>query len=388
MQLTHNLYKKNHNFVSRLFLGNNSLCILFKGVQDATQRLNDDSPSSAHAHKANAPSRVRWLAAFHAYMNSTQRKLVVHAVEAMRAESTLYRTQDDINDWGSLASLTLASNPKLWACLFHELQWLVTVRSHHAVYFTILLAVFINGNVFALVPVFALFSWAVISPSTYPSKAFFVALGSYTLLVLVCKYTTRVAMKFSSTPTIDTMSTTDTLGLTDPSDCRQFTTDGLCSSTDGCRWVDDSCLQLPAFQADLIPDVLVLLSICVHRIAQTRLGIWDKRVQLDQSHNVAPTTSADTILVIPSKTGKDYTSVSFAIQFVALLISIFGYGQGFTTLEEASVVNAGNIVANNVVPPVFLFYLIFQLSLMIVDRVSGRAQKCHIANVFNSPPCP
>jgi len=309
----------------------------------------------------------------------------------------------------------------------------------------------LNANLLAVVYALGLFLWGAISEGSYPSKRFVDYLGYYAVAVLVIKYAARIASKLLTFKDTGQRAFVDDVGITMRSSC-----DGLakqsCSAPDqnlglGCNWIDDACIQLPSFQTDLLPDALLILSIFVHRVGQTRLGMWaphgdgdddentdggnddggdenndyagegaggggrannlllaeaesslvDNRQQQDQDAGGASaggasaggaTASAgaeandddddddddDDAMVRPSTTatisriGTDYYTASFAIQSLALVVSILGYGPGFSTVQEQSV-SPSAIVLENVVPVAFVLYLVFQLLLIIIDRV-------------------
>ena len=267
----------------------------------------------------------------------------------------------------------------------------------------------------------ALFMWGAISKGAYPSKRFVDYVGFYAVAVLVIKYAARIASKFIVFKDNGQRAFADDLGITMRSGC-----DGLselsCSAgnkPDNCHWIDEACVQLPSFQTDLVPDALLILSIFVHRVGQTRLGMWapkedgdnsnegaegredeDGRVAVllaeaesslqDSEHSQASANGngsngatslpeidrveddgsplADSNTSAP-KIGKDYYAASFSIQCLALVVSILGYGPGFSTVKEQSVASPSAIVLENVVPVAFVLYLVFQLVLIILDRV-------------------
>lgn len=263
--------------------------------------------------------------------------------------------------------------------------------------------------------------WGAISKGAYPSKRFVDYVGFYAVAVLVIKYAARIASKFIVFKDNGQRAFADDLGITMRSGC-----DGLselsCSAgnkPDNCHWIDEACVQLPSFQTDLVPDALLILSIFVHRVGQTRLGMWapkedgdnsnegaegredeDGRVAVllaeaesslqDSEHSQASANGngsngatslpeidrveddgsplADSNTSAP-KIGKDYYAASFSIQCLALVVSILGYGPGFSTVKEQSVASPSAIVLENVVPVAFVLYLVFQLVLIILDRV-------------------
>lgn len=42
-----------------------------------------------------------------------------------------------------------------------------------------------------------------------------------------------------------------------------------------CHFVEGSCTERYAFQFDLLPDILIVLTIFIHRFVQTRFGLWN-----------------------------------------------------------------------------------------------------------------
>jgi hypothetical protein len=333
------------------------------------------------------------------------------AVERMQQETFPYRKD-------SASPLNHGSDgSNLW----EEICWFALVRSHHLFYLMIVVAVMINGNGMAIVYAIGLFMWGAVSAGPYPSKPFVNALTYYAVAVLVVKYAARIVIKLLTNPFDDAQRNFyDTVGVTMKSSC-----DGLAelscnrNAQQQCYWVDEACVQLPSFQIDLLPDALLILSLFAHRLGQTRLGFWATKVQqkeeqelsaatVDAGSSVATTTVATaapdaelTPLSNSSTTdpdpstndetasttmGRDYYFASFSLQFLGLLIGIFGYSSGFSTATEQSV-STSTIVLEGVVPVAFIVYLIFQLVMIVLDRVvyvllSGRLKRYfHLVSV-------
>ena len=341
-------------------------------------------------------------------------------IVAMRNETAPYRN-------------SLPIDATLWSQLWKELTWFALSRSHHVLYIMIVVAVMLNANLLAVVYALGLFMWGAISEGTYPSKRFVDYLGYYAVAVLVIKYAARIASKLMTFKDTGQRAFVDDVGITMRSSC-----DGLselsCSAEDNCNWIDDACIKLPSFQTDLLPDALLILSIFVHRVGQTRLGMWvpetldmpaaddagtgegdgradtllaeaesslagrDDEVSSVSGHHgeVAAAAAAGddddddggrgrggggggvndsgamlrpSVTITTAKIGEDYYTASFAIQCLALVVSILGYGPGFSTVQEQSVSSPSAIVLENVVPVAFVLYLVFQLLLIIIDRV-------------------
>lgn len=222
--------------------------------------------------------------------------------------------------------------------------------------------------------------------------------------------------------------TTDVLGLTLPDDCSTFGTPEQClAGAQGymipCSWDSArlACNQKFGFQLDLLPDVFLLLTILLHRFVQTRFGLWSTTVKKIVNENRLTTTSSnvedsdedslgceivddsdvsqDRSSESAGKTEKksfvvkvkslfkslrssifsvlnsalqdaenDYYTATFIIQFIALVTIVFGY-KSFSEKEDDNVADAVNSIASNKIPTSFLIYLIFQLLIIIVDRV-------------------
>ena len=362
---------------------------------------DDDAESTSSAASVDGDSKQSKLRAAQAYIT----KKALALTNWLLADSYPYR-------------LLAMGPPQPRAVTTEELQlwsllaaagWSLVTRTHLLCYLGALVAVASTANLLGIVYAVLIFCWGALQPGLYPSARFFKVLGWYACFNIVVRYIFRCIAKawLRNDPDFTLgndgyRAYTDDIGLTRAADCSTKPSVDECNAEDPnfwipCRWDvgESQCTEKFGFQLDLLPDVALLMSILLHRYVQTRFGLWGEEEQIGGGKAGSSDTSGTaTEVAVPTSASKgvvaaikarattffsvldgtedagdrDYYGATFAIQFVALITIIFGYS-AFSEKQNDNVQQAVSGISNNNVPTSFLAYLIFQLVIIITDRV-------------------
>lgn len=291
---------------------------------------------------------------------------------------------------------------------FTALGWWMLSKSDFVCYILAIAAILNGANLMVIVYAWLILGWGLVQHRMYPSLRFFHALGYYAFGSCLLKYLFRILLKVTyDDVALRNWSSTygGWLGLTPWTDCSERTTRGACVVENQCHFVEGSCTERYAFQTDLVLDMLIALSIRGHQFVQTRAGLWhqDKPTEAPDTSETQPdpddsnttgddrdslgvdgsddekkpsmlgkvTAALDGFLGAARTDGAEevdlYLSV-FLIQLFSLLVILFGYDSGFSPPAESNTQEAAGWASSGSIAPLFLFYLIFQIAMMVADR--------------------
>ena len=371
-----------------------------------TMTLPDhDSESSSTDPAGDGDSKPSKLRVAQAYVAKKGSSAALALTNWLLADSYLYRL---LAMGPPQPRAATADGLQLWS-LLGAAGWSLVTRTHLLCYLGALVAVASTANLLGIMYAVLIFCWGALQPGLYPSARFFRVLGWYACFNILVRYIFRCVAKawLRNDPDYTLgddgyRAYTDDIGLTRAADCSTKPSVDECNADDPnfwipCRWDvgESQCTERFGFQLDLLPDVALLMAILLHRYVQTRFGLWGEEEQVGGSNaggsaadgtptDVTAPTSAGKRAVAGLKNGaatffsvldgaedegdRDYYGATFVIQFVALITIIFGYS-AFSVKQNDNVQQAVSGISNNNVPTAFLAYLIFQLGIIITDRV-------------------